>query len=166
MTQPDPQNSGPFTAPVPMNAPGYAESPQVPQVPAPSPAMPAPASAMPAPTPVAPQQPQTAPQPQVGAPQFTYTPTTPTLEARAVPSTGPLVLALLGLFLIGLFGSIPAWAWSASAIKNARSASLPESSYQKALMARSLGIAGTIIHSCLVIFLIIYAIITISHAIG
>ena len=33
-------------------------------------------------------------------------------------------------------------------------------------MARSLGIAGTIIHSCLVIFLIIYAIITISHAIG
>lgn len=166
MTQPDPQNSGPFTAPVPMNAPGYAESAQVPQVPAPSPAMPAPSSAMPAPTPVAPQQPQSAPQPQFGAPQFTYTPTTPTLEARNVPSTGPLVLALLGLFLIGLFGSIPAWAWSASAIKNARSASLPESSYQKALMARSLGIAGTIIHSCLVVFLIIYAIITISHAIG
>lgn len=93
-------------------------------------------------------------------------PTTPTLEAREVPSNGPLVLALLGLFLIGLFGSIPAWAWSTSAIKNARSASLPENSYQKALMARSLGIAGTIIHSCLVIFLIIYAIITISHAIG
>ena len=70
MTQPDPQNSGPFTAPVPMNAPGYAESAQVPQVPAPSPAMPAPSSAMPAPspampapTPVAPQQPQTAPSP-------------------------------------------------------------------------------------------------------
>ena len=137
-----------------MNAPGYAESAQVPQVPAPSPAMPAP-------TPAAPQQPPVSSQPQVGAPQFTYTPTTPTLEARAVPSTGPLVLALLGLFLIGLFGSIPAWAWSASAIKNARSASLPENSYQKALMARSLGIAG-----CLVIFLIIYAIITISHAIG
>lgn len=159
MTQPDPQNSGPFTAPVPMNAPGYAESAQVPQVPAPSPAMPAP-------TPAAPQQPPVSSQPQVGAPQFTYTPTTPTLEARAVPSNGPLVLALLGLFLIGLFGSIPAWAWSTSAIKNARSASLPENSYQKALMARSLGIAGTIIHSCLVIFLIIYAIITISHAIG
>ena len=159
MTQPDPQNSGPFTAPVPMNAPGYAESAQAPQVPAPSPAMPAP-------TPAAPQQPPVSSQPQVGAPQFTYTPTTPTLEARNVPSNGPLVLALLGLFLIGLFGSIPAWAWSASAIKNARSASLPESSYQKALMARSLGIAGTIIHSCLVVFLIIYAIITISHAIG
>lgn len=159
MTQPDPQNSGPFTAPVPMNAPGYAESAQAPQVPAPSPAMPAP-------TPAAPLQPQTSPQPQFGAPQFTYTPTTPTLEARNVPSTGPLVLALLGLFLIGLFGSIPAWAWSTSAIKNARSALLPENSYQKALMARSLGIAGTIIHSCLVIFLIIYAIITISHAIG
>ena len=139
-----------------MNAPGYAESAQVPQVPAPSPAMPAP-------TPAAPP---VSSQPQVGAPQFTYTPTTPTLEARAVPSNGPLVLALLGLFLIGLFGSIPAWAWSTSAIKNARSASLPENSYQKALMARSLGIAGTIIHSCLVVFLIIYAIITISHAIG
>ena len=134
-----------------MNAPGYAESPQVPQVPAPSPAMPAP-------TPVAPQQPPVSSQPQFGAPQFTYTPTTPTLAARNVPSKG--------LFLIGLFGSIPAWAWSASAIKNARSASLPESSYQKALIARSLGIAGTIIHSCLVVFLIIYAIITISHAIG
>lgn len=121
---------------------------------------------MPAPTPAAPQQPQTSPQPQFGAPEFTYTPTTPTLEAREVPSNGPLVLALLGLFLIGLFGSIPAWAWSASAIKNARSASLPENSYQKALIARSLGIAGTIIHSCLVVFLVIYAIITISHAIG
>ena len=121
---------------------------------------------MPAPTPAAPQQPQTFPQPQFGAPEFTYTPTTPTLEAREVPSNGPLVLALLGLFLIGLFGSIPAWAWSTSAIKNARSASLPENSYQKALIARSLGIAGTVIHSCLVVFLIIYAIITISHAIG
>lgn len=142
-----------------MNAPGYAESAQVPQVP------PAP-SAIPAPTPLAPQQPQTSSQPQFGAPEFTYTPTTPTLEAREVPSNGPLVLALLGLFLIGLFGSIPAWAWSASAIKNARSASLPENSYQKALIARSLGIAGTVIHSCLVVFLIIYASITISHAIG
>ena len=142
-----------------MNAPGYAESAQVPQVP------PAP-SAIPAPTPLAPQQPQTSSQPQFGVPQFTYTPTTTTLEAREVPSNGPLVLALLGLFLIGPFGSIPAWAWSASAIKNARSASLPENSYQKALIARSLGIAGTIIHSCLVVFLIIYASITISHAIG
>ncbi|WP_314501906.1 hypothetical protein [uncultured Actinomyces sp.] len=159
MTQPDPQSSGPFKAPVPMNASGYAESAQVPQVPAPP-------SAMPAPTPPAPQQPQTSPQPQFGAPEFTYTPTTPTLEAREVPSNGPLVLALLGLFLIGLFGSIPAWAWSTSAIKSARSASLPENSYQKALIARSLGIAGTVIHSCLVVFLVIYAIITISHAIG
>ena len=121
---------------------------------------------MPAPTPVAPQQPQTAPQPQFGAPQFTYTPTTPTLEARNVPSTGPLVLALLGLFLIGLFGTIPAWVWSNTAIKRARAAQIPESAYQQALIARTLGVIGTVIHICLAGYLIYYAVTTISAAVG
>ena len=90
-----------------------------------------------------------APQAPVGAPEFTYNPTSPSMQAESIPSTGPMVFAVLGLFLIGLFGTIPAWVWSNTAIKRARAAQIPESSYQQALIARTLGMIGTAIHICL-----------------
>ena len=102
----------------------------------------------------------------VGAPEFTYRPTSPAMQPETIPSTGPMVFAVLGLFLIGLFGTIPGWVWAQSAIKRARAADIPESSFQQALMARTLGIVGTVIHTLLLIYLIYYAITTFSAAIG
>lgn len=107
-----------------------------------------------------------APQAPVGAPEFTYNPTSPSMQAESIPSTGPMVFAVLGLFLIGLFGTIPAWVWSNTAIKRARAAQIPESSYQQALIARTLGMIGTAIHICLAGYLIYYAVTTISAAVG
>ena len=107
-----------------------------------------------------------APQVPVGAPEFTYNPTSPSMQAESIPSTGPMVFAVLGLFLIGLFGTIPAWVWSNTAIKRARAAQIPESSYQQALIARTLGMIGTAIHICLAGYLIYYAVTTISAAVG
>lgn len=88
------------------------------------------------------------------------------MQADSIPSTGPMVFAVLGLFLIGLFGTIPAWVWSNTAIKRARAAQIPESSYQQALIARTLGMIGTAIHICLAGYLIYYAVTTISAAVG
>ena len=107
-----------------------------------------------------------APQAPIGAPEFTYNPTSPSMQAESIPSTGPMVFAVLGLFLIGLFGTIPAWVWSNTAIKRARAAQIPESAYQQALIARTLGMIGTAIHICLAGYLIYYAVTTISTAIG
>lgn len=107
-----------------------------------------------------------APQAPIGAPEFTYNPTSPSMQAESIPSTGPMVFAVLGLFLIGLFGTIPAWVWSNTAIKRARAAQIPESSYQQALIARTLGMIGTAIHICLAGYLIYYAVTTISAAVG
>ena len=107
-----------------------------------------------------------APQAPIGAPEFTYNPTSPSMQAESIPSTGPMVFAVLGLFLIGLFGTIPAWVWSNTAIKRARAAQIPESAYQQALIARTLGIIGTVIHICLAGYLIYYAVTTISAAVG
>ena len=107
-----------------------------------------------------------APQAPIGAPEFTYNPTSPSMQAESIPSTGPMVFAVLGLFLIGLFGTIPAWVWSNTAIKRARAAQIPESSYQQALIARTLGVIGTVIHICLAGYLIYYAVTTISAAVG
>lgn len=107
-----------------------------------------------------------APQAPVGAPEFTYNPTSPSMQADSIPSTGPMVFAVLGLFLIGLFGTIPAWVWSNTAIKRARAAQIPESSYQQALIARTLGMIGTAIHICLAGYLIYYAVTTFSAAVG
>ena len=107
-----------------------------------------------------------APQAPVGAPEFTYNPTSPSMQAESIPSTGPMVFAVLGLFLISLFGTIPAWVWSNTAIKRARAAQIPESAYQQALIARTLGVIGTVIHICLAGYLIYYAVTTISAAVG
>ena len=107
-----------------------------------------------------------APQAPIGAPEFTYNPTSPSMQAESIPSTGPMVFAVLGLFLIGLFGTIPAWVWSNTAIKRARAAQIPESAYQQALIARTLGMIGTAIHICLAGYLIYYAVTTISAAVG
>ena len=107
-----------------------------------------------------------APQAPIGAPEFTYNPTSPSMQAESIPSTGPMVFAVLGLFLIGLFGTIPAWVWSNTAIKRARAAQIPESAYQQALIARTLGVIGTVIHICLAGCLIYYAVTTISAAVG
>lgn len=107
-----------------------------------------------------------APQAPIGAPEFTYNPTSPSMQAESIPSTGPMVFAVLGLFLIGLFGTIPAWVWSNTAIRRARAAQIPESAYQQALIARTLGVIGTVIHICLAGYLIYYAVTTISAAVG
>ena len=107
-----------------------------------------------------------APQAPIGAPEFTYNPTSPSMQPDSIPSTGPMVFAVLGLFLIGLFGTIPAWVWSNTAIRRARAAQIPESAYQQALIARTLGVIGTVIHICLAGYLIYYAVTTISAAVG
>ena len=60
-------------------------------------------------------------------------------------STVVLVLGILGLILIGLFGSIPAWIWGNSLLRQGAEAGLPESYTQNAKIGKILGIVGVVL---------------------
>lgn len=54
-----------------------------------------------------------------------------------------LILGILGLVMIGLLGSIPAWIWGNSIIKEAAANGIPEDYVSNAKIGRILGLVGT-----------------------
>lgn len=77
-----------------------------------------------------------------------------------------LVLGILGLFMIGLFGTIPAWVWGNSILKKAQAAGIPESVVGNAKIAKIVGIVGTVLQLIAGAFLVLIFIIGIIGAIA
>lgn len=73
-------------------------------------------------------------------------------------STIVLVLGILGLVLIGLFGSIPAWVWGNSLIRQAQEAGLPEDITQNARIGKILGIIAVVLWGLGIVLAIILVI--------
>lgn len=73
-------------------------------------------------------------------------------------STVILVLGVLGLILIGLFGSIPAWVWGNSTLRRAQEIGLPQEQVSNARIGKILGVVGTVLW-CVGIVLVIIAVI-------
>lgn len=67
------------------------------------------------------------------------------VEALRSNSTIVLVLGILGLVLIGFFGSVPAWIWGNSILKKAAAAGVPEDYVSNARFGKILGIIGTVL---------------------
>lgn len=79
-------------------------------------------------------------------------------------STVILVLGILGLVVIGLFGSIPAWIWGSSTIRRAQEMGLPANLYQNANIGKILGIIGTVLWAIVVAFFVLFIILAIAGA--
>lgn len=73
-------------------------------------------------------------------------------------STIVLVLGILGLVLIGLFGSIPAWVWGNSLIRQAEEAGLPDDVTQNARIGKILGIIAVVLWGLGIVLAIILVI--------
>lgn len=73
-------------------------------------------------------------------------------------STIVLVLGILGLVLIGLFGSIPAWVWGNSLIRQAQEAGLPDDVTQNARVGKILGIIAVVLWGLGIVLAIILVI--------
>lgn len=67
-----------------------------------------------------------------------------------------LVLGILGLVMIGLLGSIPAWVWGNSIIRQAAENGIPEEYISNAKLGRLLGIIGTWIWVGLAVLLFVF----------
>lgn len=67
------------------------------------------------------------------------------VESLRSNSTIVLVLGILGLILIGPFGSIPAWVWGNSIVKKAEAAGIPADVVSSARIGKILGIIGTVL---------------------
>lgn len=76
-------------------------------------------------------------------------------------STVILVLGILGLVVIGLLGSIPAWVWGNSTVKKAQAMGLPANMYQNANIGKVLGIIGTALWALALLAFIVFIIIAI-----
>ena len=92
-------------------------------------------------------------QPVYGQPAAAFAPGVDVNKLQS-NSTIVLVLGILGLILIGLLGSIPAWIWGGNLMKEARAAGLPEDVVSNAKIGRILGIVGTILHGLIALMLI------------
>ncbi len=91
-------------------------------------------------------------QPVYGTPYAAYGAVDPN-QIRS-NSTIVLVLGILGIFLIGLFGSIPAWVWGNSLIRQGQEAGLPDDFTSNARAGRILGIVGTVLHGLAILFIV------------
>lgn len=67
------------------------------------------------------------------------------VEGLRSNSTIVLILGILGLILIGPFGSIPAWIWGNSIVKKAEAAGIPADVVSSARIGKILGIVGTVL---------------------
>ena len=76
-------------------------------------------------------------------------------------STVILVLGILGLVIIGLFGSVPAWIWGNSTVKKAQAMGLPGYLYQNATIGKVLGIIGTVLWAIATAFLVFFVVLAI-----
>lgn len=82
------------------------------------------------------------------------------VESMRSNSTIVLILGILGLILIGPFGSIPAWVWGNSIVKKAEAVGVPADVVSSARIGKILGIIGTVlmIIAIVVVFLFFGAI--------
>lgn len=71
-------------------------------------------------------------------------------------STIVLVLGVLGLVLIGWFGSIPAWIWGNSILKKAEAAGIPADVVSSARIGKILGIIGTVVGMVLLVLVFLF----------
>lgn len=101
-----------------------------------------------------------APYGQPAATQYYATPAPVQLLAERLRSNSMfcLVLGILGLVMIGLLGSIPAWVWGNSIIKQAAENGIPEEYISNAKLGRILGMVGTWIWIGLAILMFIFII--------
>lgn len=76
-------------------------------------------------------------------------------------STVILVLGILGLVVIGLFGSVPAWIWGNSTVRKAQSMGLPGYLYQNANIGKVLGIIGTVLWAIAAVFFVLFVVVAI-----
>lgn len=78
------------------------------------------------------------------------------VETLRSNSTIVLVLGILGLVLIGFFGSVPAWIWGNSILKKAEAAGVPADYVSNARFGKILGIIGTVLGLIGLVILIIF----------
>ncbi len=104
-----------------------------------------PTYAQPVPTQVESPYAQPAPQPSYAQPIDGQYSTSSQALAERLRSNSMicLILGILGLVMIGLLGSIPAWVWGNSIIKEAAANGIPEDYVSNAKIGRILGLIGT-----------------------
>lgn len=137
-----PQASTPYGQ-APYSQPTYGQTPagqSAPQAPYGQPTY-----AQPVPTQVESPYAQPAPQPSYAQPIDGQYSTSSQALAERLRSNSMicLILGILGLVMIGLLGSIPAWVWGNSIIKEAAANGIPEDYVSNAKIGRILGLIGT-----------------------
>lgn len=96
------------------------------------------------------------PDPQGYPQQPSYAMSPAEMETLRSNSTIVLVLGILGLVLIGLFGSIPAWIWGNSILKKAQAAGVPDDFVSNARFGKILGIIGTVLGVIAIVVLFVF----------
>lgn len=81
--------------------------------------------------------------------------TTPLAQELKSNSTIVLILGILGLVLIGLFGSIPAWLWGNSILRQAQQNGVSADIVSNAKVGRILGIVGVALWGVAIAFVVL-----------
>ena len=81
---------------------------------------------------------------------------TPLAQELKSNSTIVLILGILGLALIGLFGSIPAWLWGNSILRQAQENGVSADIVSNAKVGRILGIVGVALWGVATAFLVLF----------
>ncbi len=80
---------------------------------------------------------------------------TPLAQELKSNSTIVLILGILGLVLIGLFGSIPAWLWGNSILRQAQQNGVSADIVSNAKVGRILGIVGVVLWGVAIAFVVL-----------
>lgn len=80
---------------------------------------------------------------------------TPLAQELKSNSTIVLILGILGLALIGLFGSIPAWLWGNSILRQAQENGVSADIVSNAKVGRILGIVGVALWGVATAFIVL-----------
>ena len=80
---------------------------------------------------------------------------TPLAQELKSNSTIVLILGILGLVLIGLFGSIPAWLWGNSILRQAQENGVSADIVSNAKVGRILGIVGVALWGVAIAFVVL-----------